>query len=230
MILDADEFKIVVVQKGLIHLTVKIKGRSAHGAYPWQGINAIDLALKVLSKIKSHRFVYKNNPYLRPPTINIGKITGGDKVNIVADWCEFELDLRFLPGMSSSKIVRKIKGLIKDYVKKFSIEIKALQMPAQIDCSHPLVGYLRKAMLTHKIRPRITGCDGATVITFFQNRNIPAVATGFSCSSCAHSSKEYIKVALALLKQEGYKINNISVSIEAKTPKLPLLWTEKSPR
>lgn len=194
LILDADEFKIIVVQKGLIHLKVKIKGKSAHGAYPWQGVNAIDLAVKVLSKIKSHQFVYKRNHYLRPPTINIGKIVGGDKVNVVADWCEFEIDLRFLPGMSTSEIIRKIKTVIKNHTKKFTVEINALQMPTQISCRHPLVNYLKKAMLTHRVKPRISGCEGATVITFFQNRNIPAVATGFSCSGCAHSSNEYIKV------------------------------------
>ena len=120
LILDADEFKIIVVQKGLIHLKAKIKGKSAHGAYPWQGVNAIDLALKVLTEIKSHQFVYKKNPYLHPPTVNIGKISGGDKVNVVADWCEFELDLRFLPGMSTSKIIRQIKRIISNYTKKFS--------------------------------------------------------------------------------------------------------------
>ena len=207
LILDADEFKIVVVQKGLIHLKAKIKGKSAHAAYPWQGVNAIDLALKALSEIKAHKFVYKKNPYLRPPTINIGKITGGDKVNVVADWCEFQLDLRFLPGMSRAGIIQDIKKIIKNCTQKFSrqsgiplkagsIEIMAMQDAyTQINYHHPLVEYLKKAMSVHKIKPRVTGSEGATVITFFQNKNIPCVATGFSSSGCAHSSNEYIKVS-----------------------------------
>ena len=195
LILDADEFKIVVVQKGLIHLKVKIKGKAAHGAYPWQGVNAIDMALRSLLTIKSHKFVYKKNAYLRPPTINIGRIAGGDKVNVVADWCEFELDIRFLPGMSPGKIVHQMRSIIKGYAKKFTIEIQAIQESRpQIDCRHPLVDYLKKAMLAYKIKPRITGSEGATVITFLQNMNIPVVATGFSCSGCAHSSNEYIKI------------------------------------
>ena len=194
LILDADEFKIVVVQKGLIHLKARIKGKSAHGAYPWQGINAIDLALGALSKIKACRFVYKKNPYLRPPTVNIGRIAGGDKVNIVADWCEFELDLRFLPGMSPGKLIQEIKRIIKNYTKEFTIDIKAIQKPTQINCNHPLVECLANTMREHKIEPKITGSEGATVITFFHNRNIPAVATGFSCKGCAHSSNEYIKI------------------------------------
>ena len=59
--------------------------------------------------IKSYKFAYKRNIYLKPPTINIGKIDGGDKVNIVAGWCEFELDFRFLPSMSAKEIIKRIK-------------------------------------------------------------------------------------------------------------------------
>ncbi|MFC1658774.1 M20 family metallopeptidase [Candidatus Omnitrophota bacterium] len=195
LILDADEFKLVVVQKGLVHLKVKIQGRSAHGAYPWQGINAIDLALRSLSAIKSHKFVYKKNPYLRPPTVNIGKIAGGDKVNVVADWCEFELDVRFLPGMSPAKIISRIKSIIRGFAEKFTIEVGAVQEAhPQIHQKHPLIVYLKKALLANGIKPRISGSQGATVMTFLQNMGIPVVATGFSSCACAHSSNEYVKV------------------------------------
>jgi succinyl-diaminopimelate desuccinylase len=193
LILDADAFKIIVAQKGLIHLRIMIKGKSAHGAYPWQGVNAIDAALKVLSALKAQRFSYKKVSRLRPPTINIGRIAGGDKVNVVADWCEFEIDLRFLPGMSSERIISQIRKIIKGYAKEFSLEIKAIQMPVMVDCRHPLVSGLRKAMLGQQIKPRLSGSEGATVMTFFQHKGIPAVATGFSCTGCAHSSNEYIK-------------------------------------
>ncbi|MBU0549458.1 MAG: M20 family metallopeptidase [Candidatus Omnitrophica bacterium] len=194
LILDADSFKIIVVQKGLLHIKVKIKGKSAHGAYPWEGISAIDIALKALSSIKSEKFVYKKNPYLRPPTVNIGTISGGDKVNVVSDWCEFELDFRFLPGMSASGIIRQIKRIIGKYSKKFNLEIMAEQMPSEVNPCHPLVKELKRSMRKHKIRPRVSGSEGATVLTFFQERNIPAVATGFGSSGCAHSSREYARV------------------------------------
>lgn len=195
LILDADEFKIIVAQKGLLHLKLKLEGKSAHAAFPEQGKNAIELALKILTKIKSHHFAYRKNPYLRPPTINIGRIAGGDKVNVVADWCEFELDFRFLPGMSLKRIVQDIRKIIKNYTKGYKIEIMAAQLPTQVDRRHPLVEHLKKSMAAYRVKPRISGSEGATVITFFKERNIPAVATGFGCLGCAHSSNEYIKSA-----------------------------------
>jgi acetylornithine deacetylase/succinyl-diaminopimelate desuccinylase-like protein len=44
------------------------------------------------------------------------------------------------------------------------------------------------------MKPRIQGSEGATVITFFQDKKIPAVATGFGCDGCAHMVDEYVTV------------------------------------
>jgi succinyl-diaminopimelate desuccinylase len=206
VVLDCDDFSIVVTQKGLIHLKVKIQGKKAHGAYPWRGINAIDTAIKILNALKIYKFEYKNNKYLKAPTLNIGTIKGGDKVNVVADWCEFELDFRFLPGMSEKKILTDLKNIIRKYARNFKVEIEGIQKPYCIDESHPLVRYLIMAMRRVRIRPAIKGSEGATVITFFQDKNIPAVAWGFGARACAHIADEYIRIenlyrgALALEK------------------------------
>jgi succinyl-diaminopimelate desuccinylase len=205
VVLDSDDFNIIVTQKGLIHLKVKIQGKRAHGAYPERGINAIDIAIDIIREIKKYRFRYTKNKYLKAPTINIGTIKGGDKVNIVADWCEFELDFRFLPGESIKILLKEIKGMVKKQIKKFfrksriprnaaKIEIEGIQEPYYIDKMHSLITYLTGAMRKIKLRPVIKGSEGATVITFFQHKNIPAVATGFGSSGCAHIADEYVKV------------------------------------
>jgi acetylornithine deacetylase/succinyl-diaminopimelate desuccinylase-like protein len=49
-------------------------------------------------------------------------------------------------------------------------------------------------MRAYKIEPRIKGSEGATVITFFQDQGIPAVATGFGCEGKAHAADEYITI------------------------------------
>ena len=194
LILDADELDIIIAQKGLIHMKVMIQGKKAHGAYPWRGENAIDIAIKAIREIKNRRFRYAAHEYLRPPTINIGTIHGGDKVNIVADWCEFELDLRFLPGMRSERILSAVKKDIKKYTRKFKISIQGIQKPYEIDKKHILVNCLSKSVKAAGMRPRVKGSEGATVITFFQNKGIPAIAYGVGSKDVAHASDEYIKI------------------------------------
>jgi len=113
VVLDADDFDIVVSQKGLMHIKLKLYGKRAHGAYPWMGNNAIGIAVDILKELKNKKFAFPKNRYLRPPTLNIGTIKGGDKVNIVADWCEIELDFRFLPGMSAEFMLKELHDIIR---------------------------------------------------------------------------------------------------------------------
>lgn len=194
LVLDSDDFNIVITQKGLLHLKVKIWGRRSHGAYPWRGVNAIDIAMDILRDVKKRGFSYARNKYLRPPTINIGTIRGGDKVNIVADWCEFELDFRYLPGMTAEDFLRDLRHIIQRHAKRSKIEIEGIQQPYFISRRHPLVFFLKKAMSDLKVKPFIKGSEGATVITFFQKQNIPAIATGFGSECCAHTKDEYAKI------------------------------------
>lgn len=194
LVLDADEFAVVVAQKGLIHLKVKIRGKKAHGAYPWLGENAIDAAVKILGELKSEKRSYKKNKYLRPPTVNIGTIKGGDKVNVVADWCEFELDFRFLPGQSPQRMISGLRSIIIKYAKSFEIEISGIQNDYNIDAKHSLVKALVAALKAFKLKPRICGSEGATTITFFREKKIPAIACGFGSKGCAHKVDEYVTI------------------------------------
>jgi len=194
LVLDSDDFKLIVSQKGLLHLKVEIQGMRAHGAYPWRGINAIGLAINILKEIEAIKLKFTANRYLKRPTVNIGTIRGGDKVNIVADWCEFELDFRFLPGMTEKPFLRKLRNIIRKYTPSFKIEIEGVQKPYAIAKSHILVSQIARAMRELKITPRISGSEGATTITFFQDKFIPALATGFGSGGCAHTADEYVKI------------------------------------
>jgi succinyl-diaminopimelate desuccinylase len=210
VVLDSDDFKIIVTQKGLIHLKISIQGKRAHGAYPWLGRNAIDIALDTLKEIREHKFKYKKNKYLRPPTLNIGTIRGGDKVNVVADWCEVELDLRFLPEMRSEDILKDLKNIVAKFTHKFKIQIEAIQEPYNIKETHTLVKYLKEAIRRFKVAAQIQGSEGATTITFLKKKNIPALATGFGSSGCCHIANEYVKIKNlykgALVLEEFLKI------------------------
>ena len=194
LVLDSDEFNIVVAQKGLMHFKVKIFGKAAHGAYPERGINAIEIASHIICTLKENKFKYKAHPLLKGPTVNIGKISGGEKVNIVADYCEFEVDLRYLPGMDKDEIISELKKIIAKFAKRFRIEFDDIQKPYTIDKKHPLVYSLIAAAKEIEIKPQIKGSEGATVITFFRQHNIPAISFGCGNSGCAHTNDEYVQI------------------------------------
>lgn len=197
LILDADEFNIIVAQKGLLHLRIFITGKKAHGAYPERGINAIERATAFIEHLKALKFPHKKHPLLRPPTINVGTIHGGDKVNMVADWCTIELDIRYLPDMSKNVIIKTITTVLQSLCKgaHFRLEIIAEQEPCQIDRDHILVRSLKYASREIVGEVRLKGSEGATVMTILDEYGIPTVATGFGSQGCAHTTNEYVAVA-----------------------------------
>lgn len=195
VILDSDEFNIVTAQKGLMHFRVEVFGKSAHGAYPERGVNAIEAASRIICALKNHKFPYTPHPLLKGPTLNIGTIRGGDKVNIVADFCQFEVDLRYLPGMDKKKIIADLKRIIAGYARKFKIEFNDIQEPYSLGSRHPLADKFLRAAQAAGIKAKIKGSEGATVITFFKKHNIPAISFGCGSEGCAHIKDEYVKTA-----------------------------------
>jgi acetylornithine deacetylase/succinyl-diaminopimelate desuccinylase family protein len=195
LILDSDAFDIITAQKGLIHFKVKVSGRRAHGAYPHRGSNAIDGAMVLLSELKKIKLAFPRHRLLHPPTVNIGTIHGGDKVNMVADWCAFEVDLRFLPGMDAEKILGRIRKAFHKTGISFALEVQDIQEPYEIVQDHLLVRTLRAAARGIVSASCVKGSEGATVITFFKDKHIPAVATGWGARGTAHATDEYVRVS-----------------------------------
>lgn len=195
VILDSDDCHAIVAQKGLIHFRVQIFGKRAHGAYNWLGKNAIETAARVIQRLKAHRFSFERHPLLRPPTLNVGTIRGGDKVNMVADFCEFSLDIRFLRGMTHARILNEVRAIIRKETSRFKILIDDVQQPYDISQTHPLVRtYLQEARAL-KIPVKVKGSEGATVMTFFKRHRIPAFATGFGTKGNAHTTDEYAELS-----------------------------------
>lgn len=194
LVMDSDEFDAIIVQKGLIHCRIQILGKKAHGAYNWRGVNAIEHAALVIRRLKRMKFKYKKHPLLHGPTVNIGVIKGGDKVNMVCDFCEFALDLRFLPGMNPQEILKDIRRVIRTVTKRFKVEIDDLQLPYEMDTRHPAVQLYVRTAKKLGCQTRLKGSEGATVITFFKKHGIPAFATGYGARGTAHTNDEYVDI------------------------------------
>jgi succinyl-diaminopimelate desuccinylase len=94
--------------KGAFWLKCKAKGKSAHGSMPDQGDNAI---LKAASALLSLENLLVHDPphaKLGRPTLNVGTIAGGTKINMVPDLADFTLDLRTVPGMDHGELYRRV--------------------------------------------------------------------------------------------------------------------------
>jgi len=195
VVLDSDEFDIIVAQKGLLHLRVELFGKEAHGAYPEEGINAVEKGVFILNEILTRKFPFVSHALLKKPTLNIGRFNGGDKVNIVAGYAFFDIDIRYLPAMEEKEIIKSIEKIIKKQKIKYKIKILANQAPLEIDENLPAIKILRSVLKKNKITGKIAPSFGATVITFLKDLGIESFSFGFGSKGNAHIKNESVKTA-----------------------------------
>ena len=194
LILDGREFEIVRAQKGLLHLRINILGKKAHGAYPEKGTNAIKQAMRAYQEIS--RWVCSVNKKDKKArlSLNIGRINGGEKVNIVADKCAVDLDFRFAKDMRSGKFLAKIKTLVHKAAKKFSLEVLSFQRQASGRKDRTLSRALKASLTKNNIPVRSPMCKGATALSFLENKGVASFIFGFASLGQAHATDEYIEI------------------------------------
>src|SRR5205823_14962720 len=99
------------VERGAVWLHVTTEGVSAHGSTPHLGTNAIVHMAHVIDAISGMRF-RKLHEMLGAPTINIGTIHGGSKVNMVPDRWVIEIDRRTIPGETNEEIIAEFESAL----------------------------------------------------------------------------------------------------------------------
>ena len=94
---EPTDMHIGIQAKGVLAIRLEVNGRAAHGATPWLGENAILKALDVFRAIESLPFARQSSELFDRPSINLGRILGGDALNKVPDTCVIDVDIRYLP-------------------------------------------------------------------------------------------------------------------------------------
>lgn len=95
-------------QKGCIWLSLRVFGRTSHGAYPEQGVNAVEYGIRIVSEIKEaverHR-----HALLGASSLQITGISGGVAPNMTPDQAEIRLDIRVVPGVKAEAVTECVK-------------------------------------------------------------------------------------------------------------------------
>ena len=99
---------IVSARKGILDTRLTVHGRAAHaGVEPEKGRSAILEAARIV------RDLHDLNGRWPGVTVNVGKITGGTRPNVVAERCDLEVDVRATTaeGLAEAEAaVREIAG------------------------------------------------------------------------------------------------------------------------
>lgn len=102
--------------KGGLYLNLSFSGVTAHSSMPHLGENAIYKAAKAISKIEKFDFDVEEDDLLGLPTVNVGKVFGGQNINSVPDYAEFTIDARTTTKVDHDKLLAKIKDELGEEV------------------------------------------------------------------------------------------------------------------
>ena len=189
---------LVTSERGAVWLRIITEGTSAHGSTPQLGVNAIAHMAKVVDAVSNMRF-RKLHETLGAPTVNVGTIRGGSKVNMVADHCEIEIDRRTIPGETTEEVVEEIESLLEEISlpdMRGRVEIIDGAEASETPEGTSLVALLSEARDVFGVAGSEIGYAGATDARFLINQgSIPTVIFGPGDLLQAHTTGEHVEVA-----------------------------------
>jgi succinyl-diaminopimelate desuccinylase len=176
----------------VLALRLEVGGTAAHGATPWLGDNAVLNAIDVFRSIESLPFARDSSELFDRPSINLGRIWGGDALNKVPDRCVIDVDIRYLPEQDPATVLEQVRG-IPDAAE---VETLFSRPPAVVDRNSPFVLALRDAAREHhhEGEPMSVGRDGASDAVSFLRVGVPAVEFG-PAGAGHHGPEEWVSIS-----------------------------------
>jgi len=187
---EPTDMHVGVQAKGVLACRVAVAGRSAHGSTPWLGDNAVLKAIDVFRRIETLPFSRESSEMFDRPSINLGRITGGDVLNKVPDECVMLVDIRYLPNQDPVEILEQIRQ-----IPDIEVTRTFLRVPAYVSRRNPYVLALSDAVkrTTHGEAMSVAR-DGASDAVSFLQAGIPAVEFG-PAGAGHHGPEEWVSIA-----------------------------------
>jgi len=202
---------LVHSHKGALRWKIRTKGVACHSSAPHLGVNAIyrmGPVVALLEKFAATLAASKPDPILGPPTLSVGRIEGGQSVNVVPDWCEIEVDRRLIPGEDATTCLETVRELVQGLFEATeSLEMSQpwVHMPALSPQAagwiEPLAGAIETA--TGR-RPRVMGVPFGTDAGPLSAHGTPCVVFGPGDIAQAHTKDEWIALEQVQLAAQAY--------------------------
>jgi succinyl-diaminopimelate desuccinylase len=212
LVAEPTSLGLYIAEKGAFWVELEFFGKTAHGSMPRMGANAIGAAAEFLVRWEQeYRTDEPVHPLLGTPTLNVGMINGGVKVNVVADHCAVQLDMRTVPGLEHSDLRRRLERLAAAVCASragTSARLNIVSDRASVSC--PEDSELAVALgatlqdLTAKA-PQFGGVPYCTeACIWVPHLQVPAVICGPGSAGMAHQPDEYVETSELELAARAY--------------------------
>lgn len=171
---EPTNFDIVHKAKGVLKVEISAKGKTAHGAYPWKGDNALWKMNYFLNNLEKNFKNPKRDSWVT--TVNLSSIkTSNTVANKIPDDCSILLDIRFIEK-SSNLVLKKIKSILP---KDSSIKILADEPAMLTDKNNSYIKGLAEIAKKYTSKKTvIRGANGTSDVNHFSKKGCAGVEFG----------------------------------------------------
>jgi succinyl-diaminopimelate desuccinylase len=194
---EPTSLRIVRAQRGPCWFRIIARGVAGHGSAPERGVNAIKHMSEIILHLEE-TLPDISHPIVGGPSINVGTISGGEKVNVIPALCVAEIDRRTIPGETEDSVREQIETAIELAKKRFPeidarVEIPVFGEPFESDENSSVVKEMSRATEEARARPpEIIGFRGSSDARFFAEAGAEVAICGPGDITVAHTARESI--------------------------------------
>ncbi len=175
--------------KGPLWIKVTAEGKTSHGAYVWNGDNAIQKMILFIQEMNQLYPIPKKESWVT--TQNLGKIeTTNETLNKVPDNCSAYFDIRRIPE-EKGKVLKNVKKILPKDFELTVLEDEPVQYAGEND---PFIIKLKESIqnITKK-KADFVNFHGASDARFYNTVGTPAICFG-PIGEGLHTDNEWIDI------------------------------------
>jgi acetylornithine deacetylase len=196
--------QVVTAHKGKLGYRVTAHGLEAHSSLAPIGVNAIYMACDLIAEIRglqanlAEHGARDGDYEVAYTTLHVGKMAGGEVMNIVPNHASFDFEIRYLPQDDGRAIAGRIRAAADEVARRFQNVFPKARFEFSDLQSYPAMDTPVDSEVVNFVRT-LTGGNSTGKITFgtegglFQTElGIPAVVCGPGNIAVAHKPDEYV--------------------------------------
>ena len=191
--------EIQLGNKGRVDVLVTVKGKQAHSSRPWEGVNAIEGAMKVLEKLEP-LMPYpetKSHPDLGKVSLTPNAIESFPKAtHTIQSECRIMFDRRLLPGDDPAKAIQQMRDAIGSIDPfEITVEPRDFMYPSEVGKDAEVVQALEQGIRTMLgYEPQFSFSTAANDTGLFNFRGIQAINYGARDIRFQHTDHDLVSV------------------------------------